>query len=65
MPKSLPTILSDIVRKTTEYDNCGREHPDWLKAQIEAVYQMENDFPAGLRTLTEATKDELDYLESL
>lgn len=56
-------VLSEIHRKTVEYQAIGKPRPEWLQKQINAVVVAETDFWRGIDLLVSALQDERDALE--
>jgi hypothetical protein len=62
---SLQTIVSDTIRKFGSYVNCDIPVPSYLCKQVNAIFEMEEDYENGLAHLLEGVQDEADCLEVL
>ena len=61
----LEKIVSDTTRKFKDTVNCGRAVPDYLRKQVDGIYEMETDFSHGISILLDGLIAERDHLKEI
>ena len=62
---TLEKLISDTTSKFGHYVNCDMPVPDYIRKQVDAIFEMETDFIRGLANFTDGLLAERDYLDEV